>query len=285
MVIGMNRIKALNVVKLLLFYRCLYLFSCYWQLNEKKNETDTTPGPETESSQKTASGDFSEKCQSASEPEPSQTKHSLKINTFLNFNLRQGDYMNPLNFVDPMGKLYARFRFIEKPVTYKTSIPENPDYKPGKTRAEVPLFEIVWKYIKDEGSGKYYWMPDIHISLDVYIWYLRNSLYTKEHEWRHAVDMLIGFASIIDRLRRIERETKVYLDELKDLSQLKHHEKEIEQYIESELKGFIEHSGFKRDSLLSPYFLWYDLLDWLIDRILSRSGGEKYENEYIWKDN
>jgi RHS repeat-associated protein len=200
-------------------------------------------------------------------------------------NMYQGFNMNPLNFVDPMGKLYARFRFIEKPVESKPDIPENPNYEPGKTNVKVPLFEIVWKYIRDEKIGKYYWMPDIHINLDVYIWYLRDSLYTKEHEWRHAVDILIGFATIIDRLRRIESETKVYLDELKDLGQLKHHEKEIEQYIESEMKGFIGHSKFKRDSWLSPYFLWYDLLDWLIDRILSRSGGEKYENEYIWKDN
>ena len=200
-------------------------------------------------------------------------------------NLYQGFYMNPVNFLDPMGKLYARFRFIEKPVESKPDIPENPNYEPGKTNVKVPLFEIVWKYIRDEKIGKYYWMPDIHINLDVYIWYLRNSLYTKEHEWRHAVDILIGFATIIDRLRKIESETKVYLDELKDLGQLKHHEKEIEQYIESEMKGFIGHSKFKRDSWLSPYFLWYDLLDWLIDRILSRSGGEKYENEYIWKDN
>jgi RHS repeat-associated protein len=200
-------------------------------------------------------------------------------------NLYQAFGMNPVNFLDPMGKLYARFRFIEKPVEFKTDIPKNPNYKPGKTSLEVPLFEVVWKYIKDEGSGMYYWMPDIHINLEIYIWYLRDSLYTKEHEWRHAVDILIGFANIIDRMRRIERETKVYLDELKDLSQLKHHELAIEQYIESELKGFIKNSAFRRDSLLSPYFLWYDLLDWLIDRILSRSGGEKYEKEYVWKDN
>jgi hypothetical protein len=125
MVIGMNQIKAIKVAKLLLFYRCLYLFSCYWQLNEKKNETDTTP--ETESRPKTASGDFSEKCQLASEPEPSQTKHSSKINTFLNFNLRQGDYMNPVNFVDPWGltKIFInieRFRLSSNSIIGRYSI-------------------------------------------------------------------------------------------------------------------------------------------------------------------
>ncbi len=144
MVIGMNRIKAIKVVKLLLFYRCLYLFSCYWQLNEKKNETDSTPAPETESRPKTASGDFSEKCQLASEPEPSQTKHSSKRNTFLNFNFRQGDYMNPVNFVDPMGEMiYREFEYLG--VKYEAWVP-TPD--------EIMKGQLYARYVPVDKKGK-----------------------------------------------------------------------------------------------------------------------------------
>jgi len=104
-VIGINHIKALKAAKLLLFYQYIYiyLFSRYWQLNEKNNEIETTPETETESRPKNASRDFSEKCQLASQPQSSQTKHSSGINPFFDLNLRQGDYMNPVNFTDPMG--------------------------------------------------------------------------------------------------------------------------------------------------------------------------------------
>jgi len=198
-------------------------------------------------------------------------------------NLYQAFNMNGLNFVDPMGELFVKLNLTNKPVKFVNDIPDNPLGKGGVTRPVVEKLTVFWKYLKDK-TGRSYWQPDMHLNLRINIFYLERSGYIKAHEWRHVEDILFAFPSIIDDLKNYESETRIYSDEINELGILKKHENEMINMFRLKIERAIEHSRFVRDEFFSPYVLWYEALDWLVDSILDRDSGKPYKSEYIWSD-
>jgi len=172
---------------------------------------------------------------------------------------------NPVTYFDPDGRLYAKINLIEHKVKNTNEIPDNPKGRHGATIPKIKEFEAKILH----SNGKY--QVDFTFEVDVHIWYLQN---VKNHEWRHAKDMLIGFRGVLNILRAIEQ---MSFDNLNDLKAWIEWAKRQVLY---NMRSAVNSSAIKRDYLFSLG----DETESFIEGIFGPRLGENKERSIIWDE-